>query len=271
LSAIQEALERARRERERSCWAPRTFEAFEGPQPRRVNFRLLALGMVLLGMASGFFLGGLGPSTERLKGKGKLALEHWPWEWAASSGAPAPSGSTAYPTASKARPVTPSRETEEERIERARGMVKAQDTRGAEKELLGLLESGVRTREVLSLLAGLYVKELNKPHLAVELYTEALQKDPQNVSLMVNLGAAYLKAGRLGEAEEILARALKVEPNLVEAHYNMACVKSLKGEVEKAWSSLHRAVEINSEALEWAKGDPDLRPIWGKRALGSAP
>jgi len=264
LSAIQEALERARRERERSRWAPKTWEAFEGPKPRKVNFRLFAMGIVFLGMASGFFLGGLGPLSERFRGTGKLTLGFVPRDWAPPSGVPASSADIALFRFHEAQQLSPHPWEKEERIQRAIGMAKAQDARGAERELLSLLESGVRTREVISLLAGLYVKELNKPHLAVELYKEALQKDPQNVSLMVNLGVAFLKGGRLGEAEDMLAAALKLEPDLVEAHYNMACVKSLKGEVEKAWSSLQRAVEINREALEWAKADPDLATLWGE-------
>ncbi len=270
MSAIQEALERARRERERSGWVPKTWEAFEGPKPRKVNFRLFAMCIVFLGMASGFFLGGFGPLSERFRGTGKLTLGIVPRDWASPSGVPASSADIALSRFHEAQQVSPHPWDREERIQRAIGMAKAHDPRGAERELISLLESGVRTKEVLSLLAGLYVKELDKPHLAVELYKEALLKDPQSVSLMVNLGAAYLKMKRFREAEEILERALKVEPTLVEAHYNMACVKALKGEVEGAWRSLNEAVKINSEALQWAKADPDLITLWEKKDSGLA-
>lgn len=258
MSAIQEALEKVRKERERVSLGDRTPAFLERLQPTREKFRFTMLAAIFLGMVCWFLfnnLDGFTPRVEQWKdrdGRWKSIQREVTREAKVVQQLPMSNTLTAYGKEGK------------ERLERAKSMIKEGDMVGAERELLTLLNGGFRTKEVTSLLARLYVNELQKPYLAVELYRQALEEAPGDPSLMVNLGVAYLKAGRLEKAEEAFEEALRSGPHLVEAHYNMACLKALKGDLEEARRSLGKAVEIDKEALKWAKTDPDLAPLWRK-------
>lgn len=128
----------------------------------------------------------------------------------------------------------------------------------AKRELLLLLSQGVRTPRVLSALADLYLTDLGRPQEAVRLYKEALEMSPDDVGLRVNLSVAYLKSNQLKKAEEELSVALRAKPEMVEALYNMACIKAIQGKREEARGLLARAARIDQRVLQWAREDPDL-------------
>jgi tetratricopeptide (TPR) repeat protein len=67
---------------------------------------------------------------------------------------------------------------------------------------------GLATWEYIS------ARKMEQDHLRdeVEKYRHAIDLDPRNAAAYSFLGATYLKLSRFGEAEEMLAKALELEP-----------------------------------------------------------
>ena len=64
-----------------------------------------------------------------------------------------------------------------------------------------------------------------------------------------NLGASYLKLGKLDEAIVELTRAIQINPSFVEAHYLLADVYSIKGEGVLSRASLGRAMALEGSYI----------------------
>ena len=64
---------------------------------------------------------------------------------------------------------------------------------------------------------GVRYDEGGQHDLAIEEFSSALASDPENARVMANLAAAYAAVGRFGEAEREIQRALRLEPESVEA------------------------------------------------------
>ncbi len=62
-------------------------------------------------------------------------------------------------------------------------------------------------------------------------------------------------------ALEMLEELIELEPNLVYASYNLACLYALKGEQDKALFMLEQAIELGFEELAFARHDPDLTSL----------
>ncbi len=80
---------------------------------------------------------------------------------------------------------------------------------------------------------------------AIAEHEGALKIDPDLVQAHVNLVNLYGRLGRLSLAEEHCSAALALAPDLAEIHYDYAVLKSLQGDFVKAEASLKRAIEIN--------------------------
>jgi adenylate cyclase len=69
----------------------------------------------------------------------------------------------------------------------------------------------------------------------------------------------------LGERDRAMdwaARAIAIDPDESLAHYNMACVYSLLGELDRAIDHLENVIpHISSELMLWFKNDSDLDPV----------
>jgi adenylate cyclase len=69
----------------------------------------------------------------------------------------------------------------------------------------------------------------------------------------------------LGERDRAMdwaARAIAIDPDESLAHYNMACVYSLLGELDRAIDHLENVIpHISSELKLWFKNDSDLDPV----------
>jgi hypothetical protein len=63
------------------------------------------------------------------------------------------------------------------------------------------------------------------------------------------------------EAAEPAAAAPRPHPEAARLHYNLACYAALAGKGDEALQHLCRAVELEPDAAEWARGDADLDRI----------
>lgn len=72
-------------------------------------------------------------------------------------------------------------------------------------------------------------------------FEQARLADPKNAGVLVNLGRVAVREGLLAEAEDVLGRALALEPELASAHYFTGLVLKEQGDYDKALAHLRRA------------------------------
>lgn len=86
--------------------------------------------------------------------------------------------------------------------------------------------------------------ELGRWKMAERFYRQslAIKQEPWTWLL---LGTALDRLGRHDEAEECLRKALKVDPDYEEAHYNLGYIHKKKGNFALAEKHLRRAIEID--------------------------
>lgn len=274
MSAIQEALERARRERELAAachrpWpvpsVPRDMGGSGAGRSRRWGLRPLMVLMAGGALGVAFFLSGSGgiPGSQglatglkELLGKGWAGNSHR----ARPEEAPRPAayGSMEGESVHRASqdPWDTGRMLREAREMRLKG-----DLLGAERILRASVERDPSAVEPLVALADLYVGELGQPHMALPLYQRALLQGSPKASVLVNMGVAYLRAGEPAKATEQLLRAAQLEPDMAEVHYNLACALALQGKRLEAQRALERAASLDPRAKQWAAQDPDLASL----------
>lgn len=270
MSAIQEALERARKERElaRLKGGQRAIHVAAGgvEEPVSGRGRRMGLGALTVLMAGGavgvlVFLGGSGsiPGSQELGTKLRGILGSvWPWNAprARLEEAPGPVGEGKVVREWAQGPGDPGQVLQEAKAMRLRG-----DLRGAERILRAWIERDPLGVEPMVALADLYAGELRRPDLAIPLYQRALLQGSPRASLLVNLGVAYLRAGELAKATEQLLRAVELQPGMSEAHYNLACALALQGKGAEAERVLERAASLDPRVRQWAAQDPDLASL----------
>jgi tetratricopeptide (TPR) repeat protein len=79
---------------------------------------------------------------------------------------------------------------------------------------------------------------------------KALQIEPNNAEAHYNLGGALLKKGSVDEAIAHFQRALQIEPDYVEAHNNLGNALFKKGNVDEAIAHYQKALQIKPDYAE---------------------
>ena len=79
---------------------------------------------------------------------------------------------------------------------------------------------------------------------AIEAFHDSLGvlKDP---TVYTNLGSVYLGTGKLGNAESAFKNAIKLDPNLALAWYNLGAVADLRHDYDTAVETFRRALELD--------------------------
>ena len=117
---------------------------------------------------------------------------------------------------------------------------------------LGLAEGCYR--QVLSLdannvealhLLGVVALQSNAVDEALKLIKRAVRKNPRDPAMFVNLGAAHRKANQLAEARDAYAAAVKLAPNLADAHFNLCKVLLDLEEAEAAVVAGQKCVTLD--------------------------
>lgn len=86
--------------------------------------------------------------------------------------------------------------------------------------------------------------ELGRWKMAERFYRQSLAITQESWTWVL-LGEALDRLGRQDEAEECLRKALKVDPDNDEAHYNLGCIYRMEGKFALAEKHLRRAIEID--------------------------
>jgi superkiller protein 3 len=76
-------------------------------------------------------------------------------------------------------------------------------------------------------------------------FRRALMFDPANITALVNLSFQLGADGDLGEAEELLGRAVGLAPRYPDVRLQLATLLTEKGKLEEAESHLRQALEVN--------------------------
>lgn len=97
------------------------------------------------------------------------------------------------------------------------------------------------------LTVGHRLLESGEHELALKSYYRAAAAEGVNADVLAAIGSANLKLGRLGQAEQMLRRALELDPNFVSALNNLGVVLLEKGEYGEASRVFERAAKLDKD------------------------
>lgn len=102
------------------------------------------------------------------------------------------------------------------------------------------------TEAVDGLLVGHRLMAAGEYELALKAYYRAAAQDGINADVLSAIGSANLKLGRLHQAEQILRRALEMDPTFVPAMNNLGVVLMGEGKYPEARLVLRNAYALDS-------------------------
>ncbi|MEL7116663.1 MAG: tetratricopeptide repeat protein [Pseudomonadota bacterium] len=115
------------------------------------------------------------------------------------------------------------------------------------------LKPGVNTAEeaVDGLIVGHRLMEAGEPELALKAYYRAAGEQGLTVDILSALGSANLQLGRLGQAENLLRRAVEEDQDFVPAWNNLGVVLMERGELGEAERVFRTAFALdNGETVQ---------------------
>lgn len=103
-----------------------------------------------------------------------------------------------------------------------------------------------RGEGVDGLLVGHRLMAANEPDLALKAYLRAAAEQGINADVLSALGSANLALGRLGQSEQMLRRALELDPAFVPALNNLGVVLMEQGKTGEARVIFQQAFALDS-------------------------
>ncbi len=100
---------------------------------------------------------------------------------------------------------------------------------------------------------------------AFETYSRAQKLRPNDARLLNNMGSVLLAMEDPAKALTFFIQARRNSADYVEPLYNMACAYARLKKNDAALSSLRQACGMQPEARLWARRDPDLASLKGRK------
>lgn len=100
--------------------------------------------------------------------------------------------------------------------------------------------------DVDGLIVGHRLMEAGEYELALKAYLRAAGEQGINVDVLSALGSANLRLGRLGQAEQLLRRAVETDETFVPAWNNLGVVLMERGKLGEAAQVFKRAFALDS-------------------------
>ncbi|MCX7764195.1 MAG: tetratricopeptide repeat protein [Bacteroidia bacterium] len=91
--------------------------------------------------------------------------------------------------------------------------------------------------------------------------TKVISQDGRLAVAYNNRGVSLMKGMRLLEAEADFLQATSLDPNLAEAHYNLAVLYAYKGYPDKAASAMEKAISLNPEFRKELNSNPVFKVV----------
>ena len=95
----------------------------------------------------------------------------------------------------------------------------------------------------------------------LEFLETALESDPDNLEVLLELGELYTLEGRYVEGLTIDRKLVKMLPDNPTVHYNLACSLALTGQKEKALRALEAALRRGFSEFRTLREDDDLASL----------
>jgi tetratricopeptide (TPR) repeat protein len=105
---------------------------------------------------------------------------------------------------------------------------------------------------------GVYLMREGRPRHAAAAFSRSLEKKPDYLPSLFEVGYAQVLAGDANSALESFRRAATVEEAAPGIHYNLACLLARRGETDGALAALWTAVTKGYADLGQVEADPDL-------------
>jgi len=96
----------------------------------------------------------------------------------------------------------------------------------------------------------------------ITLWEDVVRKTPKKAMGYNNLGVAYKKAELLDKALREYRKALKLQPDYPEAHYNLANIYNIKGHLQEAIDEYSKALRLKPD---YAEVYNNLGIVYGKK------
>lgn len=96
---------------------------------------------------------------------------------------------------------------------------------------------------------------------ARELYLKVLERDPENVKALNNLGVVHMGRKERDKAIAAFSRAVVLRKDYVDPYYNLACLYAQMNEIDESLWYLKVAMEIDGDVKHWVRKDADLKNV----------
>lgn len=96
----------------------------------------------------------------------------------------------------------------------------------------------------------------------VEKAAHHLEMNPDDVRALYLQSGPLADLGELQRGEQVLLRAMAIDPNEAAVQYNAACFYARIGDTDRAVELLEK-VELPEMAADWVRNDPDLASLKG--------
>ncbi|OIQ06438.1 MAG: tetratricopeptide repeat protein [Rhodobacteraceae bacterium CG2_30_10_405] len=116
------------------------------------------------------------------------------------------------------------------------------------------------------LLVGHRLMAAGEYELALKAYLRAAGEQGMNVDILSALGSANLHLGRLGQAEQLLRRAVELDPTFVPALNNLGVVLMERGKISEARVVFQQAFALDSGATDSIRENLSLAIALGEDA-----
>jgi tetratricopeptide (TPR) repeat protein len=88
---------------------------------------------------------------------------------------------------------------------------------------------------------------------AISLFIKGLEKDPENITLMLDLATVYIQMAtenknslyEINQAKNWINQALNIQPSFVNAYLQLTVTHIIENNLDLAWESFHKAVVLN--------------------------
>ena len=95
------------------------------------------------------------------------------------------------------------------------------------------------------------------------MYEAALERSPNLVSALNNLGTIHIGERDYSQAHTVLEKATLADPSYADPYYNLACLYALQTDVEQSLFYLKKAIAADDTVRDRAQGDKDLENLRG--------